>query len=219
MKNKRIQLYGSLASITSLSLSIATIPFMFSSISYSLKVYLLLTIILLLSHFISFYIGYKINSKRYKNYSFTVDTILEFELKSNEIWIVTKNLHYDIKHHNYIKAIKENLGNGKKYRYIVQESDSFIEEISIYKETYNLNDSQINNMFRIFPKNNMLGLLRTTVIYNPKKNNMFCCAFGPVTESGSQQCIQFDKQESIKTVGIFEQMWLKGNRIPADNKV
>lgn len=136
-------------------------------------------------------------------------SVTEREKTANIIWVVTKRLHYDINHPDYIKTIRENLKRGAKYRYIVPNTDEINSNLASYKELYSLDNSAIDKMFLKLRTSDIVKFLRPITIYDPYENNTLSYFYGHTRDKKNNDYLVFDNRKSIEYVNLFKSVWHK----------
>lgn len=103
-----------------------------------------------------------------KNSNFlNLKSILKLESMSNEMWIYAYNLEWEMGDSALVDVVYKNLEKGKKYIYIVPDTDRVRARVKILEERYkNIKNNSANIQF-FFRKENSKLIQFGITIYNP----------------------------------------------------
>ncbi len=140
-----------------------------------------------------------------------INEVHQIEKDSNEVWVVSPNLHFDVKDKNFQKLVKANLKSKTKYRYIVPNNEETRKNINSYKKKYGLTEAKIDQMFLMLPGSEWSPFLNECAIYNPGKRNAIACS-APGECAPDEDVIQFNKSHCKEQTENFRKLWKQYKR-------
>lgn len=140
----------------------------------------------------------------------TLKQLIRLENKSTEIWVITPTLHYDIKNKDFSEMVSVNLGDKKKYRYIVPATPEIERNIRQYKKLYGATELDIQNNFLFLPETELSPFIMECAIYDASTICVACAA--PPTDD-SNEVIWLSAEKAKAMAKAFRELWKKYKRV------
>lgn len=136
----------------------------------------------------------------------TLKQLIRLENKAETVWVISPTLHYDTENKDFSELVSVNLGQKKKYRYIVPATRQVAKNMKIYQKMYKLTNEEMFNNFLILPDAEFNGFLTETVIYNAAGECVACTA--PPLET-SNDVIKYGESTAQQMAKHFKAVWKK----------
>ncbi len=141
-----------------------------------------------------------------------LNEVHQIEKASDEVWVVSPNLHFDVNDKQWQKLVKSNLAENTSYKYIVPNNEEVRANVEKYKKKYKLNEAKIAEMFLFLPSSEWSPFLNECAIYNPKKRKPVACAAPHGDCSSDEEVIRFNDAHSKEQVTNFKNVWKRYKR-------
>lgn len=136
----------------------------------------------------------------------TLKQLIKLENKADTVWVISPTLHYDTENKEFSELVSVNLGQKKKYRYIVPATREVAKNMRLYKKMYGLTEDEMFTNFLILPDAEFNGFLTETVIYNAEGECVACTA--PPHET-SNDVIKYGDETAKAMAKHFKSVWKK----------
>ncbi len=140
----------------------------------------------------------------------TLKQLIKLENKSKEVWVISPTLHYDIENKEFSEIVSVNLGEKKKYRYIVPATPQVEKNLNLYKKLYDVTDEDIAKNFLILPSSDFNPFITEVAIYDA---STICVACAAPAIDDSNEVIWFNSATSKAMAKSFRDLWKKYKRV------
>lgn len=136
----------------------------------------------------------------------TIKELIKIENAAEEVWVISPTLHYDIDNKDFTELVSVNLKENTKYRYLIPATSKVLKNIKHYKEKYGVDTSFIRNNFLMLEESEFNAFIMETAIYNASGD---CRAFSAPPMEGSQEVIEYNKENAAELAKAFKKIWKK----------
>jgi hypothetical protein len=139
----------------------------------------------------------------------TLKQLIKLEDKSQEVWVISPTLHYDIDNKDFSEIVSVNLGEKTKYRYIVPATRTVEKNLKLYSKIYGVGDDEIQTNFLILPESEFNPFITECAIYDASTSCIACAA--PATDD-SNEIIKYNEDTAKRMAKQFKALWRKYKR-------
>lgn len=140
----------------------------------------------------------------------TLKQLIKLENKSNEVWVVSPTLHYDVENSEFSELVSVNLGDKTKYKYIVPATRQVEKNMKLYQKRYNLTEQEMINTFLVLPETEFNPFITELAIYDA---STICVACAAPAMDDSNEVIWYHPSTAKSMAKSFRELWKKYKRV------
>lgn len=153
----------------------------------------------------------------YKSKETKMKQVLINEAKAETVWVVSPMLHYDVNDPVFKEIIKENLGKGVKYNYIVPNNDDIKFNIKEFQSIYKLTDNEIEKTFLLLQDSLFNNFIHEIVIYNGIKEDYFSYLYSRNNAQEKDDILIFTHDMTLENIANFKKLWKQHSKYELQN--